>query len=82
MELLKRTYSLPAETLLEFEQAVAPGKRSATLDSILRDWLAEKRRAQLRCEVIEGCQAMADVYLDIEREFHPLEEEVARAISV
>lgn len=79
MQLLKRTYVLSAETLSEFEQIVAPGKRSATLDTILRDWLAEKHRAQLRREIIEGCQAMADIYLEIERAYHPLEEEVANA---
>ena len=82
MELLKRTYTLPAETLNEFEQTVAPGKRSSTIDAILRDWLADKRRAELRREIIEGCQAMADVYVEIEREYHPLEEEVQRAFPV
>jgi hypothetical protein len=31
--------------------------------------------------VIEGCREMADVYLGIEREYHPLEEEVQHALG-
>jgi hypothetical protein len=36
---------------------------------------------RLRKEMIEGCRDMADVYLAIEREYHPLEEEVQRAVD-
>jgi hypothetical protein len=40
------------------------------------------KKAELRQEVIEGCQAMWDVYLEIERAYHPLETEVEdRAFS-
>jgi nitrate/TMAO reductase-like tetraheme cytochrome c subunit len=42
-------------------------------------WLDEQRREQLRREIIEGCHEMADVYLEIEQEYHPLEKEVAHA---
>jgi hypothetical protein len=31
--------------------------------------------------MIVGCRDMADVYLAIEREYHPLEEEVQRAVD-
>jgi hypothetical protein len=31
--------------------------------------------------VIEGCREMADIYLEVEREYHPLEEEVHRALE-
>jgi len=82
MQSLKRTYTLPADTLQRFEQAVVPGRRSATIDELLREWLDRQRRERLRQEVIEGCQAMADVYLAIERDYHPLEEEVHRALDV
>jgi len=34
--------------------------------------------ARLREEIAEGCRDMCDVLLEIEREFHPLEEEVER----
>jgi hypothetical protein len=82
MEQLKRTYTLPADTLLQFEQVVVPGRRSATIDMLLREWLDRQRRERLRQEIIEGCRAMADVYLTIEREYHPLEEEVHRVLDV
>jgi hypothetical protein len=80
--LLKRTYALPSDTLVQFEQAVAPGKRSAVISDLLREWLDKQRRERLRREIIEGCQAMADVYLEIERAYHPLEEEVQHALDV
>lgn len=35
----------------------------------------------LRQNIIEGCREMWDVYVETEREFHSLEEEVARANS-
>ncbi len=82
MTLQKRTYTLPADTLQQFEQVVIPGKRSAIIDTLMREWLDNQRRERLRQEIIEGCEAMADVYLAIEREFHPLEEEVHRALDV
>ncbi len=81
MPLLKRTYALPAETVEEFERTVAPGQRSALLASLIAQWLEQLRREQLRREIIAGCQEMADVYLEIERAFHPLEEEVHRALE-
>lgn len=77
--LQKRTYSLPAATLADFEQAVAAGARSATVARLLREWLDEVRRRELREEVVVGCREMASDYLAIEREYHPLEEEVERA---
>ena len=33
----------------------------------------------LRQNIIEGCREMWDVNVETEREFHPLEEEVAHA---
>jgi metal-responsive CopG/Arc/MetJ family transcriptional regulator len=82
MSLLKRTYSLPPETIEQFEQAVAPGQRSSVIADLLRAWLETRRRERLRREVIEGCHAMAEIYLQTEREFHPLEEEVHRALLI
>ena len=81
MPLQKRTYSLPAETLKQFEQAVSPPQRSTVIAELLREWLAKQTRNRLREEVIEGCREMADLYLETEREFHPLEEEVHRALD-
>jgi hypothetical protein len=81
MRRLKRTYVLPPETLAEFEQKVGAGKRGAVIADLLRDWLERQRREQLRREVIEGCREMGSIYQEIEREYHPLEEEVHRALD-
>ena len=43
--------------------------------------LSAKKRDKLRRDVIEGCRDMATHYLEIEKEFHPLEEEVHRALD-
>ena len=81
MALLKRTYSLPLETLKRFESAVAPGKRSAAVARLMAAWAGARERAALRAGIVEGCEAMAEEYLEMEREFHPLEEEVQRALD-
>ncbi|MBC7527046.1 MAG: hypothetical protein H7308_05810 [Chthonomonadaceae bacterium] len=78
MALTKRTYTLTPETLQRFEQTVRPGERSAMIGELIERWLMEKEKAELRRLVIEGCREMADEMLQIEAEFHPLEEEVAR----
>ena len=79
MQTHKRTYALPAETIQEFEQAVASGQRSTTLARLIEEWLETRRDAALRQNIIDGCREMWDVYVETEREFHPLEEEVAHA---
>ena len=78
MRLLKRTYSLPCETVERFERRVGPGKRSAVVKDLVEHWVDEEEKADLRSRIIEGCRDMSDVYLDMEREFHPLEEEASR----
>jgi hypothetical protein len=81
MPLLKRTYSLPRETLENFENAVVSGERSAVVARLLRQWLDLRERERLRREVIEGCHDMAEVYLSLERDFHPLEEEALKVAT-
>ena len=81
MKALKRTYVLPQDTLSQFEEVVPSRKRSATIDGLLREWLDRRRRERLRQEIIEGCEAMADIYLTTEREYHPLEEELHRELD-
>lgn len=78
MRLKKRTYSLPPETVERFERAAAVGQRSAIVTRLVDEWLDEQQRQQLRADIIEGCREMADIYLEIEKEYHPLEEEVER----
>jgi hypothetical protein len=81
MGLPKRTYALPPQTLERFEQEVAPGRRSAVIAELLQAWLERGRRERLRCEVVAGCREMAGVYLEVEREYHALEEEAHRALG-
>jgi metal-responsive CopG/Arc/MetJ family transcriptional regulator len=81
MPLLKRTYTLPPDTVGAFEDAVDAGKRSAVVAALLQEWLERRRAEELRRDVIEGCQAMAAIYLEVEQEFHTLEEEVHRALE-
>jgi len=76
MGLTKRTYALPPDAIEAFERTVASGHRSAIIADLIRAWLEEQRREELRMSVIEGCKEMWDVYLETEQEFHPLEEEV------
>ncbi|MFQ6090476.1 MAG: hypothetical protein ACE5LD_03455 [Candidatus Bipolaricaulia bacterium] len=78
---IKRTYVLPPDLLERFERGVEPGRRSAVIAALLRQWLDERRRRRLRAQVIEGCHEMAEVMLEIEREFHPLDEEIDRALG-
>ncbi len=80
MSMVKRTYALHEETLRDFEQTVESGRRSAVIESLIEEWLERQRLEALRREIIEGCQVMADVYQEIEREYHPLEEEVERGL--
>lgn len=81
MRLQKRTYSLPSDTLNRFERDVEPGRRSRVVDQLMREWLEERAREELRRDIIAGCEDMYEVYLEIEREYHPLEEEVARGLD-
>lgn len=81
MNALKRTFALPRETVQAFEKTVAAGNRSATVASLIEDWLDKLKRAELRRAVIEGCREMGEEYLATEREYHALEEEVHRGIG-
>lgn len=81
MGLQKRTYTLPDSVVAPFERTVPTGKRSAIVAGVLNAWLEERQREALRANVVEGCREMADVYLEIERDFHPLEEEVQHGLD-
>ena len=81
MEMVKRTYSLPLSIARAFEGEVESGNRSAVIAELIQNWLEIKRREQLRRAIIEGCREMSDVYLEIEGEYHPLEEEVHHALD-
>lgn len=77
MKTLKRTYSLPSETIEKFERRVGPGKRSMVVKDIVERWVSDQEKAELREQIVEGCREMSAEYLVIENEFHALEEEAA-----
>lgn len=79
--LIKRTYVLPPDVIEQFEREVESGHRSTVIAELLRQWLQERRRQRLRAQVIEGCRKMADVMVEIEQEFAPVDEEIARALG-
>jgi hypothetical protein len=45
------------------------------------EWLDRRRRERVWREVIAGREAMADIYLATEREYHPLEEEIVPELT-
>jgi len=47
----------------------------------MQDWLDRDRRQKLREDIIAGCRDMSEIYLEVEREYHPLEEEIHRAVD-
>ena len=73
-----RTYTLPPDLLLKFEQRLPPGERSSSLARIMEAWLADREREELRQLVVEGCHAMKDDYEEIEREWAPAADQVWR----
>jgi metal-responsive CopG/Arc/MetJ family transcriptional regulator len=78
MRSVKRTYVLPQDLLERFEEEVEPGRRSAVITELLRRWLDERRCQRLRAQVIEGCYEMAEVMLEIEREWSLLDEDTTQ----
>ena len=81
MQTQKRTYVLPQATVEKFEQTVASGQRSAALARLIEAWLEKQKEEALEREIIEGCREMSAVYLEIQREFNPLDTEVTRAYN-
>ena len=81
MEMSKRTYALPAQTLKRFEQEISPGKRSAKVAELIEDWIREREREALRQNIIEGCREMWDVYLETAQEWEPLDREADRGLD-
>lgn len=76
---VKRTYAIPEDVAKDFESSIPAGKRSAVLVELMSEWIEKGKLDALRKNVIAGCLDMDDVQLELERDFHPLEEEVAYA---
>ena len=82
MKTEKRTYAIPTATLQQFEQDIAPGKRSTKVTELIGEWVRGRERDALRQSIIEGCSDMWDVYLDTLREWEPLDRQVDRALDL
>ena len=81
VKVIKRTYSLPEPLWRRFEEIVPKRERSRVITELVSRWIEEKERERLRKEILEGCREMTEVYMEVEREFHPLEEEVERLLD-
>ena len=81
VKLAKRTYTLPSDVIERFEQVLPPGDRSAFLAKLIREWLAEKEREELRRQVIEGCTEMQSLYAEIDRDWASAADEVWRDLG-
>ena len=79
--LVKRTYSLPGETVDWLEQEVGSGERSRVVAEAVQFWLEARRRERLRRDVIAGCREMAELYQATSEEFAPLEDEAERHLA-
>ena len=78
MSLAKRTYSLPPEVVAKFENRIAAGDRSSLLAQLIRSWVEEREREELRQRIVEGCKEMASVYQEVDREWASTSDEVWR----
>ena len=81
MRLAKRTYSLPPALLQRFEARLGSGERSEMIARLIGEWLDELDRAELREQVIAGCTDMAQVYLDMDKEWNGAADEAWRELE-
>lgn len=78
---IKKTYSLPKFLVHKFENIAQKRERSNVISMLIEKWIEEKEKEKLRRQIISGCKEMSSVYLEIEREYHPLEEEAERIFA-
>jgi hypothetical protein len=81
MEMAKRTYALPSQTLKRFEGQIAPGKRSAKVAELIETWTREQEREALRESIIEGCREMNAINLEVAKEWEGADDELWRNIE-
>jgi hypothetical protein len=72
------TVDLDAELAERLERSVPPPERNAFVQRALREQLDALGRGQLQAEMEECAREMFDEILTLEKEFHPLEEELHR----
>ena len=78
MKLAKRTYSLPPDLLRKFEQLTPPGERSGFIARLIGERMAELERAELRRQIVEGCQEMSTLYSEIDAAWASASDEAWR----
>ena len=74
------TFTFPADLAAHMETAVPPRQRNAFVAKAVREQLEAVQREKLRAEMEECAREMYDEILQIEAEFHPLEEELHRQV--
>ena len=75
---IKKTYYFSEPLIKKFEKMTRKRERSKIISQMIQEWISEREKQRLREEIIQGCHEMGDVYLEIEKEHHSLEEEVER----
>jgi hypothetical protein len=73
-------FDLPSDLAARLESAVPPGQRSAFIVEAIHTALRTLERDRLKAEMEECAREMYDEILQIEAEFHPLEEEIHRLL--
>jgi hypothetical protein len=74
------TFAFPTEIAVRLEKAVPSRQRNAFVAKAIVAQLEALERQQLRAEMEECAREMYDEILQIEAEFHPLEEEIHRPL--
>ena len=75
-EVVKKTYSLPKHLVREFENNTKKRERSKIISMLVEEWIDHKEKERLRKQIMAGCREMSSLYLEIEKEYYPLEVEV------
>ena len=75
-EVVKKTYSLPKYLVQEFENNTKKRERSKIISKLVEEWIDRKKKERLRKQIMAGCREMSNLYLEIEKEYYPLEVEV------
>jgi hypothetical protein len=81
MKLAKRTYSLPPDLMLRFEERLRPGDRSGMVAKLIEEWLAARERDELCSQIVKGCHEMSGLYQDIDQEWSHAADEVWRGLE-
>lgn len=80
MKTVECTFKLPEATLEALEQKVSPENQGTLVAALIEQWLDGQKTPSIREQYIEGLKDMEDISLELERAYHPLEEEVHRAL--